>query len=277
MLLPFLLLLNSCGVSLPTSSRVGESSMSGYIDGNKSNPDEKIVAVTSSSVWKFIGFAPHPPGNRIDRDSTSTQYFLEKQGERIELDFLHQRNTYFVFNIDNQWFSFDLDDDSMYFIIYQFDFDENYSKHKIPLPFKGGLDELYFGKTAKIIVWREVNMGYQEYNIKKQAITRHYFSPSKSVFDKLILISKGRSNIAELDFFKAVESEVYSDKTIDPLTIVKSDSIELLDNASRSKNYLDRWAIALNPHTSKDMLKTLSKDDSYYVASAAHKRLVQQF
>ena len=224
-----------------------------------------------------MGFAPHSPADKVDHDSTTTKYFLDKQGERIELDFLHRNNTYFVFNIDNQWFSFDLDDDNRYFIILQFDFDENYKKHKIPLPGKGGLDEMYFDKTATVIVWREVNMGYQEYNIKKKAITRRYFSPSKSELDELFLVSKGRSNIAELDFFKAVGSDMSTEKTIDPLTIVKSDSIELLDKAGRSKHYLDRWAVVLNPYTSKDMLKTLRNDDSYYVASAAHKRLALQF
>ncbi len=278
MLISFLLLLNGCGVSLPISSGVNESSISGHIDGYKSNPDEKIVAVTSSTVWKFIGLAPHPPADKIDHDySTTTNYFLEKQGERIDLYFLHQFNTYFVFNTDNQWFSFDLDDDNKYFIIYQFDFDENYVKHKIPLPVKGGLDEMYFDKFAKFIVWREVNMGYQEYNINKQEITRRYFSPSKSELDELFLVSKNRSNIAELDFFKAVESDTSPERTIDPLTIVKSDSLELLDKASRSKHYLVRWAVVLNPNTSKDMLKTLSRDNSYYVASAAYKRLKLQF
>lgn len=277
MLLPYLLLLNGCGVSLPLSSRVSESTISGFIDGKKSNPDEKIVAVTSSTVWEFVGLAPHPPANKVDHDSTTTKYFLEKQGERIELGFLQQSNTYFVFNIENQWFSFDLDDDNMYFIILQFDYDKNYKKHKIPLPIKGGLDEMYINKTATVIVWREINMGYQEYDIKKQAITRRYFSPSKSELDELLLVSKGRSNIAELDFFKAIGSGTSPEKTMDPLIIVKSDSIELLNKAGGSKNYLDRWAVTLNPHTSKDMLKTLSNDDSYYVASAAHKRLILQF
>jgi len=266
-----LLALNSC-ISLPISSEIRESKISGYIDGEKSNLDEKIIQVAKTPVWEFIGVGAHTPGPKADYDSTHYSYYLEKNGRRIELDFLNKENAAIVCNVNNQWFSFEIRPEKDYFKVIQFDFNKSHEKHKIHISLPDAISEMYINKKTTSLVWREVNMDYHEYDLSTGKMKRSYFLPSKSELSDLLKINIPTSKYEELDFYEAVDSDKSPEKQYNPLEIVKTDSIDLLRNASLSRSYLLRWAVVFNPNATKKIVEKLSDDDSYYVASAAKKR-----
>jgi len=76
------------------------------------------------------------------------------------------------------------------------------------------------------------------------------------------------NRIVEVDAIKSTKSGYQS-----PKHIIKSRSYEILFGASNSDKYLERWAVALNKETPKDLLEFLANDKSYYVSSSARKRL----
>ena len=264
--------LSGC-ISLPLSTDVKESYVSGYLDGEKSNPDEKIVVESSAWVWHFVGFAPHYPAPEIDHDSTTYRYFLEKNGERIGLHFISDENLRSAYNVKNQWFCFEIKDNEKYFKVTQFGFKKDRRNHKIPITLEGAISELYIDREATILIWREVNMGYHEYNIHTRNKTRGFFWPSTSELEALLKVPVYSPKYTELDFHHAVESENTHEKDFDPLDIENTDSLELIEKASKGKHFLVRWAVVNNPHTSKTIIEALRNDNSYYVASAAHKRI----
>jgi len=260
-------------MSLPLSTDIRESEISGYVDGEKSNLDEKLVEVGRSTVWHFIGIAAHPPMPEIDHDSTRYSYYLEKNGKRIELYFLNKHNTTNVCNVNNQWFSFEFNPGYEYFNVIQFNFEKQHKNHKIRTTLPDAISEMYIDRKATSLVWREVNLNYHEYDLKSGSVKRRFFVPSQSELGEMLKINVPTSNYDEMEFLEAVDFGNNGEKENNAKTIAKTNSLDVLKNASRSKDFLIRWAVVVNPNSTKQIIEELKNDDSYYVASAARKRL----
>jgi len=273
------LVLASC-ITVPFNQEDEGYEITGHLEGKKSNYDEKIIVIGNTTGYKMIGFlSGHGPVSNFDKDSTSYEYFLEKNGNRVILDFLYRwrGTTTFdqIYNVSNQWFAFSFEKDSDEIEIYQFKYSEDIDSydvgHDIDVHTTDAISELYISENASIVVWRDINVGYHEYNLKSKRITRRYFNPSQSEIDLLLKIPMHSAQFKELNFNDAIKS--VKNTNPEPNRILHSQSPDILSRASKSNDHLIRWAVALNPKTSKDILEDLAKDKSYYVASTARKRL----
>ncbi len=279
-----LLLLGGC-IVLPFSSQDISYEIKGYVAGKKSNLDEKIIVLGSTTGYTTYAFlSAEGSRSKMDYNSTSYEYFIEKNGERAELYFLRRGSSssewsHFL-NVDNQWFVFNIDADSDEIEIYQFKYSTNlendYSSFDIEVHNTNAISELYVSVDGSVLVWRDLDIAYHEFNLKTKKLTQSYFNPSNLELDLLLKIPTFSARLENRNFYNAVKFNDQQKSTINPLDIVNSQSNDILVTASKSTFYLERWAAVLNPNTPISIIKNLSNDDSFYVASEARKRIAMR-
>lgn len=274
-------ILSGC-IGIPVSEDGGDIEISGEIDGVKSNPDEKVIAVRRihGTRWVFT-----PEGTRQNMtDGESLDYYLDKNGVRIAL--LLTKNAtqwdHFV-NIHNQWFAFNMNADSHHFQVVQFDSFGNNEEHTIRAYPTGTITDMYFDKTTESLIWKQKGNGYQQYDLVRKTKKRINQSFSASDIERLVKIPNIKAAYDDIGFFDALKDDEVTDRSrravfeatsgYSLLQLAETESVEWLRKASLEVWYMARWAVALNPNTPREIIEKLADDSSFYVANEARKRV----
>jgi len=273
--------INGC-LGYPVSEKSGDVDISGDINGLKSNFDEKINKVIVKHGTQYI---LSPEGDRrFMTGGESYEYYLVKGDSKTSLSFLNSSSIQpgwdAFLNLNGKWFAISAYADPEYFRVIKFTANGGNLEFQISAKPTDAISAMYIDINCTNIIWKQINDNYFQYSLEKRKMIRRHVDITPAQLEPYIKIPSIMAKYEEKTFFEDYNNDEipYSNNRrtysgISPLDISKTDSVTKLREASGWRDYLFRWAVAINEKTPKDILEKLSHDTSYYVANEARKRL----
>ncbi len=274
-LAPWLLVIFLYGcVALPSSETKETARQTG-----EPGSGETLITISTFYGWQIL-LSADGPRDMYHRGGPSNNYFLEKNGERdpqYAISGWFGPDTWTVLKqLNHQWYAISLNYDPTAMKIVKFGLHSRAKRYSISVTHTGAISELYIDKANNFLIWNQIDDGYHRFDFDTEKTTTISKPLSTEQKAELVQLDEIVTQYDDSDFESLVKEDgtlFYGNFTPIDISNKTSIDIELLYKLSKNYDYLFRWAVALNPKTPSDILRTLANDHSYDVAKAARNRL----